>query len=107
MGQSAMYRITGLDNDELRKHVGHQVEVRGKLKNNGGRSSSAGSGATSGTAGSTGSTGATGSTGSAGGSTSGTTSGAGHAGGSGMSARDLPEIDADSIKMVASACSGT
>jgi hypothetical protein len=106
-----MYKISGLDNDKLRPHVGHRVEVMGRLEDRGNRGMS-GSGAGTGATG----TGTTG-TGTTGTGTTGTgTTGTGTTGTAGAGARpeqsgmqnrtggDLPQLEATSIRQVAGSC---
>jgi hypothetical protein len=107
IGSVSTIHIQGLSDAEMKKHVGHQVEVMGRLS----ASSTSGTAATrSGTTGATGS-GATGS----GTATSGTSTGAtgstgrttGQGSGSAMSAQnlsDMPRLQATSIKMIAATC---
>lgn len=89
MGLGSMYEVKGIGDEELKKHLNHQVEVMGRISNN-----NAGSGSTAGRTGTTGTTGGgtTGTTGQRGGGTSGTMG------------NDLPEIQATSIRMVAATC---
>ena len=111
IGLAQMYQIEGIDDSELKKHVGHQIEVQGRLQMRGGAGATgAGRGTTGGgtTAGGTTGGGTTGG-GTTGGGTAGTTGG-GTTGGQrtgGTTAggdNDLPEIQATSIRMVAATC---
>jgi len=110
LGTASAFQVEGLSDAELRKHVGHQVEVMGRLS--GSMDKSGTTGATTGSAGTTGATGSTGATssGSTGSGSTGSGSTAGAAGqraGSGMGAADLknlPKIQATSVKMVAATC---
>jgi len=113
LGSASRFQIQGVADAELRKHVGHQVEVTGRLvgamgmEKSGmaaGSTGSTGSGSTA-TTGSTGagSTGSTGATGSGSGSAT-----AGQRSGSATGAHDmneLPKIQASNVKMVAATCS--
>jgi hypothetical protein len=124
---AARYLVTGLDKDELRKHLNHQVEIQGRL-DAGSHSGTSGHGTsgsgTSGTestrpGGGTSSSGATSGAGSTAGSSgsTGTSPGSGTAGqstGQGATAQsgtsrsgamgDLPKLEASSIRMISSSC---
>jgi hypothetical protein len=117
IGLAQMYKVEGLGDTELKKHLNHQVEVVGRLQMRGGTGmSGAGRGTTGGTtAGTTGGTAAGTTGGTTGGTTSGTTGGTttGTAGGTtaGTTGRttagpgaELPEIEATSVRMVANTC---
>ena len=108
IGLATMYEVEGINDDELKKHIGHQVEVTGRISmaNRGGATGATG-GRTTGATGTTGTgttgTGTTGTTGATG--TGATGAGARQgAGAQGGSNADLPEINATSIKMVAATC---
>jgi hypothetical protein len=63
-----MYKVEGLDDDELREHANHQVEIRGKVS---GAPTPSSAGADS----------------------------------SQRDADDVPELEAESIRMIAATCS--
>jgi hypothetical protein len=120
----ARYLVSGLDKDELRKHINHQVEIQGRLEGghgtgmsttSGSTGSGAGStpasggtsssGATSGAGSTAGSSGSTGSTGRTGTAVQGTE---GHGGMSASGAmRDLPKLNGSSIRMISASCSAS
>jgi hypothetical protein len=125
IGSASSFQVRGLSDSEMKKHIGHQVQVTGRLSSGMTDSTSSGaaiSGTTGSTSGTTGSTsGTTGSTSGTTGSTSGTTGSASGTTGSGSSASgtagqrtgsgmsgmntsDMPEIQATSIKMIAATC---
>lgn len=74
IGLASMYQLKGVSDAELKKHIGHQVEVVGRLEGNTANRPSAGAGA-----------GASGSTPAA-------------------SRSDVPDFTATSIKMIAATC---
>jgi len=109
IGLAQMYQVEGLDDAELKKHIGHQVEVQGRLQVRGGAGMTGAGRATGGTtAGTTGGT----TSGTTGGTTAGTTGGttagtAGRTTGGTTTAganADLPEIQATSIRMISQTC---
>lgn len=106
LGSVSSFQIKGLADAEMRKHVGHQIEVTGRLSAATGASMTGSSSATRPTTGSAGTT--TGSTGTTGTTASGTATGtAGQHGASdmkGQNMKDLPQIQATSIKMIAATC---
>lgn len=132
IGVAQMYQIKGgsVDESELKKHLGHQVEVVGRLENmsgnrgmsgtggtgtgttGGGTTATGGTGGTgtggtgTGTAGTTGTTGTTGGgTGTAGTGGTGTARGTGTTAGGGNSGGNLPNFEATSLRMIATTCS--
>jgi hypothetical protein len=119
----ARYLVSGLDKDELRKHLNHQVEIQGRLEGGRGAGTSGASGSTGSGAGSTPATGGTSSSGatSGAGSTAGSSGSTGSAGRTGTAGqgtegqsgtsgsgemRDLPKLNASSIRMISSSCTG-
>jgi hypothetical protein len=108
---TTMYRVTGLDREQLRPHVGHRVELQGHLTSN--MTDRSGSGMTSGTPGTSGTTAGTtaGTAGTASSSTSPAGSGTGtgqrrdQRGGQGNEGRDVAGVlHATAIKMVSATC---
>jgi hypothetical protein len=104
---SAVYRLTGLSDADLRPHLNQQVEVTGRIadkqpEGSTDRTASSASG-TSGTsgAGASGSTSTTGSTGSANAQSSSSGSS------SSMDASNAPTLRASTIRMLSASCSGS
>jgi hypothetical protein len=93
IGLASMYEIEGVSENELQKHLNHQVEIMGSLDtgNQMGNRGAAAGGATSGTATGTSGTGAA----------TGSTARSGNQAGANA---DLPQLRATSIKMVSATC---
>lgn len=110
MGSVSSFQIKGQPDAEMRKHVGHQIEVTGRLSSATGASMTGSSSATRPTTGSAGTTGATGTTGAGStgatgsGSATGTTAQHGGSDLANQNMKDLPQIQATSIKMIAATC---
>ena len=100
-GTAMTYRISGLDKDELTKHLNHQVEIQGTVSGMGNMGGSGRTGGTAGTTGTTGTAGTTGTTGTAG--TTGATTGGTRSGQTSMSG-DTAVINATSVRMISATC---